>query len=254
MFRYGEMHEKLGEISRNPELGKMTPSRITSGVYFVGTYQASCHIIDTGDGLIMIDPGYSCTFAYVLESLRMLGYEPTDVKYIINTHWHGDHTEATAEMVKLSGAKTLIGRDDYERAKAYFEADILVDDSDTLTLGNTTVTFLHTPGHTKGTVSPFFTVTDGERELRVGMFGGAGVNTLSPGKYEFDGARAAYIASLDRLKKEKVDVFIGNHTWNNDTYGKAKAVAEGDTDAFVDPELWGKFLDCCMARILAIKE
>lgn len=36
----------------------MTPFKIFGNTYFIGTYQASCHLIDTGDGLIMIDPGY----------------------------------------------------------------------------------------------------------------------------------------------------------------------------------------------------
>jgi glyoxylase-like metal-dependent hydrolase (beta-lactamase superfamily II) len=47
-------------------------------VYFVGTYQASSHVIDTGAGLIMIDTGYIDTEEYVLESLKELGFSITD--------------------------------------------------------------------------------------------------------------------------------------------------------------------------------
>lgn len=243
MFRYGEIHNRRGEFKVKPWLGALEPVRITEGVYFVGTYQASCHIIDTGDGLIMIDPGYTATAHIVVNSIYKLGFSPYDIKYIINSHWHGDHTEATAALAYLSGAKTIIGRDDAEKAEKYFTPDILVDDGDTLTLGNITVTFLHTPGHTKGTISPFFNVTDGDKTYRVGMFGGAGLNTLHLGKFDFEGAREAYRASVTRLKEEHVDVFIGNHAWNNDTYGKAQRVLAGEKDAFVDPELWCQFLD-----------
>ena len=249
MFRYGEMHEKRGEIKEKPWLGAMEPCRIIGDVYFVGTYQASCHIIDTGDGLIMIDPGYTNTAHLVINSLYKLGYSPYDIKYIVNSHWHGDHVEATAAFAYLSGAQTLIGRDDAEKASKYFTADILVDDGDTLTLGNTTITFMHTPGHTKGTISPFFDVTEGDKTYRVGMFGGAGVNTLHLGKFDFEGAREAYVASVERLKGEHVDVFIGNHTWNNDTYGKAKKILESGENEFIDPELWCKFLDACLGRL-----
>ena len=72
----------------------------------------------------------------VIDSIYRLGFDPRDIKYIINTHWHGDHTEATAAFADLSGAKTLLGRDDIEKAKPYFTPDIIVDDGDTLSLGN----------------------------------------------------------------------------------------------------------------------
>ena len=142
----------------NPWEGRIEPFRIIANVYYVGTFQASCHIIDTGDGLILIDPGYSNTLYLVIDSIYKLGFKPTDIKYIINTHWHGDHTEATAALAELSGAKTLLGKEDEQKAKRYFTPDILISDGDTLTLGNTIVNFMETPGHTKGTVSFFFNV------------------------------------------------------------------------------------------------
>lgn len=158
MFRFGEMYESLKDMTEKSWLGKMRPFKIVGNTYFVGTYQASCHIIDTGDGLIMIDPGYSRTAYLVLDSIYQLGFSPQDIKYIINTHWHGDHVEATAAFANLSGAKTLLGRDDVEKAARYFTPDIIVNDNDMLTLGNISVRFLHTPGNTKGTISFFYDV------------------------------------------------------------------------------------------------
>lgn len=254
MFRKDEMHRNIKNMKEKAWLGKMEPCRIAGGVYFCGTYQASCHLIDTGDGLIMIDPGYNSTAYLVVDSIYKLGFKPTDIKYIINTHWHGDHVEATAAFADLFGAKTLIGRDDAENAAKYFIPDILVDDGDTLTLGNTTVRFVHTPGHTKGTISLFFDVVEGGETLRVGMFGGAGANTLAKGKFDFEGCREAYLASLDRLAEERVDVFIGNHTWNNDTYNKSLKILAGGENEFIDSTLWQKFLDSCRARLMRIIE
>ena len=125
-----------------PWEGKIEPFKIIGNVYFAGTYQASCHIIDTGEGLILIDPGYENAFYLVIDSIYKLGFRPTDIKYIINTHWHWDHTEATAALANLSGAKTLLGREDEENAKRYFIPDILLKDGDTLSLGNTTISFM----------------------------------------------------------------------------------------------------------------
>lgn len=249
MYRYGDMHSLKPKMRETPRLGRINPFRIFGGVYFVGTYQASSHIIDTGDGLIMIDTGYASTAYLVIDSIYRLGYKPEDIKYIINTHWHWDHVEATADIAALSGAKTIIGREDFEKAKKYFTADILVDDGDTLTLGNTTVTFMHTPGHTKGTISFFFDAEEDGRILRVGSFGGAGINTLVPEKYDFENPREAYFASLERLKKEKVDVFIGNHTWNNGTYEKSLLIEESEENPFIDSDIWLKFLNACEKRL-----
>ena len=218
-------------------------------LYFVGSKKVSVHIIKTDVGLIMIDTGYASTALFVLDSIYKLGFKPEDIKYIINTHWHWDHVEATADFAAISGAKTLIGRDDFEKAKKYFTADILIDDTDTLTLGNTTVRFMHTPGHTAGTVSFFFDVEKDGKIYRAGSFGGAGANTLHPGNYDFEGAREAYFASIERLRKERVDVFIGNHAWNNDSYGKSQHLFETGENTFLDGSLWGKFLDLCETRL-----
>lgn len=233
----------------NPWEGKMEPFRIIGNVYFVGTFQASCHLIDTGEGLILIDPGYSDALYLVIRSIYKLGFDPANIKYIINTHWHSDHTEATAAMVDLSGAKTLIGRDDEEKAKQFFDPDILILEGDTLSLGNTTISFAETPGHTKGTISFFFDTEDAGKTYRVGMFGGAGANTMAQGQFDYDGCREDYRNSLHRLQKEPVDVFIGNHVWNNDTAVKGELLLKTGENKFIDPNLWHEFLDFCENRL-----
>ena len=232
-----------------PFEGRIEPFKIIGNVYYVGTFQASCHLVDTGDGLILIDPGYSNTLYLVIDGIYKLGFKPTDIKYIVNTHWHGDHTEACAALAELSGAKTLIGVRDFEKAKKYFEADRVIRDGDTLEVGCVKMKFLETPGHTAGTVSFFFDSVDEGKIYRVGMFGGAGANTLAEGHFDFEGCREAYRESINRLRGEKVDVFIGNHTWNNDTFTKAKILAETGKNEFVDTTLFGKFLDFCEKRL-----
>ena len=238
MFRFGDMYEKLNSIKKSPILGKMTPFKIIGNVYFVGTYQASSHLIDTEEGLILIDTGYADTADMVLQSIQELGFSLSDIKYIINTHWHRDHTEATERFAKLTGAKTLIGRKDAKNAEKYFHADILIDDGDSLTLGTTSIFFLHTPGHTQGTISFFFETVEDGKAYRVGSFGGAGLNTLVPDHFEFDGCREAYRNSLHRLMQERVDVFIGNHTWNNGTYEKSQKLLQTGENDFIDGQIW----------------
>ncbi len=229
--------------------GYIEPFKIIGNVYFVGTFPASSHLIDTGDGLILIDTGYMDTLHIVINSIYKLGFSPKDIKYIINTHWHWDHVEGTKAMSNLTGAKTLIGKEDREKALQYFTPDILISDGDKLTLGNTTISFMETAGHTKGTISLFFETEENGKTYRVGMFGGAGANTMVKEKFEFDGCRDAYRESLHRLKKEKVDVFIGNHVWNNNTEEFGKILRETGENKFIDSTLWSKFLTFCEKRL-----
>ena len=229
--------------------GRMEPFKIVGNVYYAGCFSASTHLIDTGDGLILIDPGYTSTLHLVVDSIYRLGFRPEQIKYIVNTHWHSDHTLGTAALAHLSGAKTLLGQEDVERAAQYFVPDILIKDGDTLTLGNTTITFMETPGHTKGTISFFFDTKEGDKTYRVGMFGGAGANTLRKDGMEFPEAKEAYRASLHRLMKEPVDVFIGNHVWNNNTLEHYNILQQTGENKFIDDQLWCKFLTFCEKRL-----
>ena len=238
-----------------PSDGEMTPFKIADNLYFCGTYQASSHLIDTGDGLIMIDTGYANTFDMVVDAVRGLGFDPKEIKYIINTHWHGDHTEASGKMAELTGAENIISRIDAQDVErlGYFTPDVLVDDGDKLTLGNTTVEFMITPGHTRGTISFFFDTTVDGKICRAGSFGGAGANSLAKSHSSYyEGCRNDYLASIERLLGEKVDIFIGNHVWNNDTDKKGKILLDGGENLFLDGGEWTKFLNFCKNRCLSL--
>lgn len=229
----------------SPKDGYIPPFKIADGLYFVGTHQSSSHMIDTGDGLILIDTGYANTSDMVLSSVKALGFNPKDIKYIIHTHHHGDHVDATPAIVHATGAKTVISKRDDPIAYALhgIKADLTVEDGDTLTLGNKTILFLLTPGHTVGTISLFFDTTYEGKAYRVGMFGGAGVNTLVPESRDFyPECREDYAKSIERLLCENVDIFIGNHVWNNDTEEKGKRLLAGGENEFIDSDEWKKFL------------
>ena len=246
------------------------PFRVFGNTFFTGTLPASTHLIDTGDGLIIIDTGYQETLYLMLESTRRLGFDPGNIKYILHSHGHIDHAAGTRAMIELTGAETFLGagdadmvagKNDLSWAPEYkmsfngtFTPDHLLHDGDRITLGDVTVECVATPGHTPGTFSFFWNAgtLDG-RELRAGMMGGAGLNTMSSGyikKYGLAGEdwRGKFAASLQRCRKEHVDIFIGNHADQNQTVEKYPLLRSGKSDAFVDPGMWGSFLDLCQKR------
>ncbi len=234
--------------------GYIKPFRITDNVYYVGAYQVCTHLVDTGDGLVIIDAGYQKCLYMVIDSIHRMGFDPFDIRYIISTHGHYDHVEANAPLRGLTGAKVVIGEKDAEAiTEKYGAPDITVADGDELKVGAKTFRFIHTPGHTIGCMSTFFEDTYQGKTLLVGSFGGAGANTLtrSCGDY-YEGCTDDYLASVDKLMKIPLDVFIANHTWNNDTDGKGRKLLETGVNDFVSPETndWIPFLQYCRDRCL----
>ncbi len=225
----------------------MIPFRLAGNMYFIGCKMASSHLIDTGEGLILIDTGYEENAEKIVESMSELGFDIRDVKYIIHSHGHGDHTFATAKLVEMSGAKTFLNSRDIRYLEGRFNPDFDINDGDVIKLGNTEILCLETPGHTEGTVSFFFNLEEDGKIYRAGMFGGAGTNQLKKDYLKNKGLntlpRGQFFKSIERLRKEHVDIFIGNHSWQNDTKGNYEKSLTSDFNPFIDDARWGAFLD-----------
>jgi hydroxyacylglutathione hydrolase len=87
-----------------------------------------------------------------------------NLKYIINTHGHGDHIGGNEQVKKETGAKICIHELDAPmltnarlnlsnamgRDFTTPKTDVLLKDKDELKFGNITMKVIHTPGHTKG--------------------------------------------------------------------------------------------------------
>lgn len=257
-----------------PWKGAFPPFRIFGNLYFVGTEPASTHIVDTGDGLIMFDSGYQHSLYLVIDGMHRLGLDPHDLKYIFHTHGHIDHIGATRALVELTGAKTVLGLADRQYANGeldltyakelgmeyneVFEPDILWTDGDEMTIGNTTVKCIATPGHTPGALSYFFNVTDGEKTYRAGLHGGMGINTMCRAfleKYNLPfSLREDFKKAMDRLGREHVDIFLGNHMQHNNTPERYQKVLAGDPEAFVDQKAWGEYAVWAKNNLIRMEE
>lgn len=229
-------------------LGDMKAFRMAGNLYFVGTYKASSHLIDTGDGLILIDTGYAETADVIVESVTELGFDIKDVKYILHSHGHGDHTDGTPKLAALTGAETFLSLKDVKYLHGW-TPDHDLKDGDVIRLGNTEILCLSTPGHTEGTTSFFFCLEDNGQRYRAGMFGGAGTKQLTK-KYLEDHDccylnRGLYFQSVERLKKEHVDIFVGNHSWNNHTRENYEKMQTSKENPFIDATKWVPYLESC---------
>jgi metallo-beta-lactamase class B len=256
-----------------PWLDYMAPFKIADNLYFVGTIGGSSHIIDTGEGLIMLDSGYPETLYQVLFNMQKMGLNPMDIKYIIHSHGHYDHLGATKALKELTNAKTFIAKEDELLANGTlnltwanelgveytesFQPDVLLNDGDIIKLGNTEIECILTPGHTAGTMSFFFNVTYKNKTYLAGMHGGVGSNTMKKEfleKYNLPAScRTDFLEGLEKVKNKPVEIFLGNHTWNNKTEEKLKTLSP-EFNPFINKNEWKEFLKECENKILNLIE
>lgn len=246
----------------NPSTARIDPFKIADGLYYVGDKKVCIHLIDTGDGLILLDSGYLGAGHLLVDSIWRAGFDPKNVSWIIHTHGHWDHFGASEEFRRMYGTKLAISRVDGEILKQkpkyahvdnhYFpfgevpEFDRFIEDGEIFELGNVKIRCLLTPGHTQGVLSFFFPVMDNGQTYLAGMFGGAGVNTLSLPAICYDedpkDCPQQMLASIEKILNEPVVVHLGNHPSNNQTLKKREQQIHEGGNPFVDPNSWRDFL------------
>lgn len=260
--RFGNMMPPE-EGKQHPYLLWRDPFQIAGNLYYVGNLWCSSHLIDTGDGLILLDTPCASALPGLVDNIYKLGFQLKDLKYIVVSHAHPDHYGAVNALAHMTGARTFLGevdaqdmRENPERLQGMnltldpmnesFTPDVELKDGDIVELGNTKMRCVLTPGHTKGVMSHFWELEDGGTVRKVGIYGGAGFGALSEEKLKRNGLpmslREQFLTSLDKVWDEKVDIMLGNHPFHNDTYQKRQRVLDGEKDAFVDSGEWQRFL------------
>lgn len=240
------------------------PFRMAPRIYYVGNEWVGAFLIDTEEGLILLDTVVFETTYLTLENIRALGFDPHDIRHIMLTHAHMDHAGGAEAIHQLSGAKIWMSREDaalcqlpyikdmYLRNQPPFnyqpfDVDCYYDYSSPLQFGSVTIQPVLTPGHTPGTVSFLITMPDENgKSITVGMHGGVGPITMSNAAYDEIGAphslRQTFIEGCEKLKKYHVDILMASHPAHGDTF-KRLGADRNDYHCFVDDTLWEKFLD-----------
>lgn len=172
----------------------------------VPPYGTNCYVLEDGGQAAVIDPGGAA--GEILKALEGL-----EVRYLLLTHGHYDHTGAVAELAEaLPEAEIYLHKNDYPDAPSRLfplsgqvmdgscRAVSFYDEGDTLPLGERTIQVLHTPGHSEGSVT-----------LRCGdvLFCGDTLFAGSCGRTDFEGGSVEKImASLKRLGQLEGDLQV----------------------------------------------
>jgi metallo-beta-lactamase class B len=232
----------------------LAPMQVFDNLVFLGSKWTTAWAIKTSDGIIIVDAMDNADEAehYIEGGLRKLGVDPTQIKYVIVSHAHGDHYGGADYLKQKFNANVVMSeidwqaldklRDDEGALKQVPELfgppprrDQAVQDGDTLTLGDTKVEFNVIPGHTLGTLASVFTVRDHGQPHQAVAWGGTAYNfgPLPDRLQVYYDTTQKYIDVLGRLN---VDVVLSNHVSFDAAEAKMTALKDrkpGEPNPFV---------------------
>lgn len=246
----------------------VAPFRISDDIYYVGASDVTSFLIATDAGLILTDGGFAETAPKILSNIKTLGFDPKQVKILLNSHAHFDHAGGLAALKQATGARFLAskgdtpvlesgGKSDFsdigrQHRIAPVKPDGLLTNGEKLTLGHTTLTIHLTPGHTRGCTSWSMTTHIAGKPEHVLFI--CSLSVLSDyslvKRPSYPGIAEDYAHSIALLKSLPCDVMLGAHGSFFHLTEKRAALA-GDRSAFVDPDLCKAYLDQAQAAYRA---
>jgi metallo-beta-lactamase class B len=226
------------------------PFRIVDTVHYVGTEGLSAFLVTGPEGHVLIDGGLPESAPQIAASIRKLGFDPADVRYLLVNHAHFDHAGGLAALKTLTGARLVASAGDAPSLEAggtvgrpelgsfpAVKVDRVIANGDTLVLGPIRMTARLTPGHTPGCTS---------WTIRAGGIRAGGRDVLFAcsltvagqklvGDTAYPTAAADFRATFATLGAVKADVFLNFHPEFFGMAGKRARQPAGAADAFVDP-------------------
>jgi len=201
----------------------------------------SVYLLDPGE-LVMIDVGFGASIETVAAHIRKQGFRPEDVSTVILTHCHVDHIGGAAEWRRRFGSSLvmheldaeIVARGDQRLTAAFcfqkvlqpFPIDVsLSGEQGRLTISGQELVWLHTPGHTPGSISVYLDAG----ETRVLFAQDLGAPLLK----EFDCDPVAWQQSAARLLALNADI-----------------LADGHSGVYQSKEIVRKYIESCIAANL----
>jgi metallo-beta-lactamase class B len=263
-------------------LEQVEPAWAFDNLAYVGNSFVGVWVLKTADGLILFDAGIGEADARdnIVPGLEKLGLDPKSIRYIFVTHGHWDHYGGAEYLKGLSGARIGLSKADWDlmetlepgglaRAPYFGEdqadrpppaRDLVVEDGQTIVLGDSEVTLFVTPGHTPGTLSALIPAKQGGETHIMSLLGG----TAFPRSLEpegFMGGLNQLETSVRRLQKASeqagADGTINTHPFVDGSTRKLREIAAAG-DGAANPFVLGRdkvkrYYDMFLACVRAAK-
>ena len=214
------------------------PVPIFGNVYHVGTCTITSLLITSPQGHILIDAPTEAAVPDILANVRKLGFDPRDIRLILNSHEHWDHSGGLAAMKAATSAPLAAspaaraalesGRPDPADPQATWlepappaAVDRTVRDGETVSVGPLRLTLHATPGHAPGSTTWTWRSCEGAT-CRAFVYADS-LSTPAPATYRFTDhpervaalrAAAAQIAAMD------CDVLLTPHPGQSNMYAR----------------------------------
>jgi metallo-beta-lactamase class B len=231
------------------------PAHIYGNTWYVGTCGISAILVTSEDGHVLIDSGPADAAPQVLASIRKLGFDPADIRWILTSHEHFDHVggvaalrrETGAQVAALASARQVLesGRpsaDDPQAGLIDGASPVAVSrvlaDGDSVTLGRLALTVHETPAHSPGSASWTWQACDEKFTCHMIAYADS-ATTISADGYRFNDHpdRTARVGiGLARIAALPCDVLVTPHPSASQLFarlsGKAALIDTGACQAY----------------------
>ena len=180
--------------------------QVKPGLYVISESGGNVGVRITNEGIILIDDKFERNFTEIMDRVKSVSSQ--QVKYVINTHQHGDHTGSNVQFIKT--AEILA----HKNARANMVRTKQADTPARITFGDETAVYLggtevqahyYGRGHTNGDAVIFFP------DLRVVHMGDLFTAGFPYIDYENGGSLVEWIKTIDAALKLDFDTAIPGH-------------------------------------------
>jgi len=245
----------LSYAQSSPPEGWVTPFpafRVIGPLYGVGMLDLSVFLITSDEGHILINTGLADSTDTIRRNIESLGFRLEDVRILLTMQAHWDHTAAMAEIKQIANAEVWATAKDARVLEdggfsdAHFggsetfepvKVDRILQQDEILTLGDLRITVHEHPGHTEGSSSYSFQVTEDGRTYDVAI---ANMGTVNGGKRlvvdpTYEGVAVDFATTYNKQKQMDVDVWVAAHASQYNMHEKYTPGQAYSPETFVDP-------------------
>ncbi len=224
------------------------PFRVHGNTWYVGTNGLSAILVETGEGLVLLDGALPQSAEQIVGNIRQLGFDPLQIKYILLSHAHYDHAGGINALQSYARAKVVVSEgnavilrtgmlqeDDPQFAhgpdRTTFPAakvDTVIGDGETLAVGEVGFTAVYTPGHTPGSTT-WTWESCALGECQDVVYADSLTAVAAPGfSYGASGAAERLTASAARIAELDCDILLSPHPFFFGMHDKLERRDEGN--------------------------
>ena len=260
----------LAHAETNPSwTTPIAPFRIADNLYYVGSQDLASYLVVTRKGNILINANLATSPSQIRASVEKLGFRWTEIKVLLNSQAHGDHTAGAAEVIRETHAKNMVMDGDVSVVETGGRADFLspspniptyapahvarvLHDEDTVSLGGVILTAHKTAGNTRGcttwTMRSHLPGEPAGTSRNIVIVGG----TAFWSEYHFAATPSHPVSypgivqdfqhTFVVLRALPCDVFLGAHAGYFDMLTKLERYPQDGPRVFVDPAGYKDFV------------